>query len=151
MIDIFDSIRTFNECQMLQRIDSKPKLLTTEAFYLNYKLIKEENREYLKACRDGDLKEIADALGDLFFVIIGMVCKHGMQGIFFDQIIKPICESNATKFCNTREEAKMSVQKYKEKDVETTYVEWDGKFVIIDLHSGKILKGINYQEPNIQV
>lgn len=54
--------------------------LGTEADHLlRYNLMREENDEYLEACRNGDLVEIADALGDMMYILYGTICRHGLQ------------------------------------------------------------------------
>ena len=41
--------------------------------------MKEENEEYLDAAKNGDLVEIADALGDQLYILCGTILKHGLQ------------------------------------------------------------------------
>jgi predicted HAD superfamily Cof-like phosphohydrolase len=56
---------------------------------LRFNLMKEENEEYLAACQNGDLVEIADALGDMMYILFGTICKHGLQhkmAAVFDEI-----------------------------------------------------------------
>jgi predicted HAD superfamily Cof-like phosphohydrolase len=56
---------------------------------LRYNLMREENEEYLEACRKGDLIEIADALGDMMYILYGTMCRHGLQdhmAAVFDEI-----------------------------------------------------------------
>ena len=56
----------------------------------------EENQEYLEACQNGDLVEIADALGDMLYIWCGTVLKHGMQdviGEIFDEI-QEMCQTD---------------------------------------------------------
>ena len=48
-------------------------------FTLRYNLMKEENEEYLEACENNDLVEIADALGDQLYILCGTILKHGLQ------------------------------------------------------------------------
>ena len=38
---------------------------------LRYKLMKEENEEYLEAAKNNDLVEIGDALGDMLYILCG--------------------------------------------------------------------------------
>ncbi len=47
---------------------------------LRYKLIREENEEYLEAALRGDLVEVADALGDILYILCGTMLKHGLAG-----------------------------------------------------------------------
>ena len=40
---------------------------------LRYNLMKEENEEYLEAVLNNDLIEIADALGDMLYILCGTI------------------------------------------------------------------------------
>ena len=46
---------------------------------LRQSLMNEENEEYLDACKQGDLVEIADALGDMMYILFGTILSHGLQ------------------------------------------------------------------------
>ena len=48
---------------------------------LRHRLMAEENEEYLEAARQGDMVEIADALGDMLYILCGTIVSHGMQDI----------------------------------------------------------------------
>ena len=50
-----------------------------QEFTLRYNLMKEENEEYLDAVRNGDIVEIADALGDMLYILCGTINAHGLQ------------------------------------------------------------------------
>jgi predicted HAD superfamily Cof-like phosphohydrolase len=41
--------------------------------------MKEENEEYLEAVQNNDLIEIADALGDMMYILCGTIIEHGLQ------------------------------------------------------------------------
>ncbi|MGK4568622.1 hypothetical protein [Flavobacterium sp. 3HN19-14] len=56
---------------------------------LRFNLMKEENEEYLEAAQNNDLVEIADALGDMMYILCGTIIEHGLQDIIevvFDEI-----------------------------------------------------------------
>ncbi|MFH6956839.1 hypothetical protein ACHRV1_05485 [Flavobacterium aquidurense] len=56
---------------------------------LRYNLMKEENEEYLEAVQNNDLVEIADALGDMMYILCGTIIEHGLQDkieAVFDEI-----------------------------------------------------------------
>lgn len=55
------------------------KNLTQDEFELRYRLMAEENDEYLQACKDNNIDEIADALGDQLYILCGTILKHGLQ------------------------------------------------------------------------
>jgi len=102
----------------------KPQLLkypTREK--LRFNLMEEENKEYYEACQNDDIVEIADALGDMLYILCGTIIEHGMQnkiGEVFDEIQR----SNMSKLGE------------------------DGKPIYRE--DGKILKGKNYFKPNIK-
>lgn len=73
-----------------------PTLIEERDYTLRYNLIKEENEEYLEACRNGDLVEIADALGDQLYILFGTILKHGLQHKI-EEVFDEIQRSNMSK------------------------------------------------------
>ena len=65
-------------------------------YMLRYNLIKEENEEYLEACKNGDLVEIADALGDQLYILFGTILRHGLQHKI-EEVFDEIQRSNMSK------------------------------------------------------
>lgn len=77
--------------------EKKPIAAVDEATYtLRYNLMKEENDEYLEAAQNGDLTEIADALGDMMYILCGTILKHGLQDII-EEVFEEIQQSNMSK------------------------------------------------------
>lgn len=70
--------------------------------HLRYELMREENVEYLEACQKGDLVEVADALGDQLYILLGTVLRHGLQDKISD-IFEEIQKSNMSKLDNNGE------------------------------------------------
>lgn len=103
-------------------IKRKPSLLTQEEYQLKFKLLKEELEEYLDACTQGDLVEVADAIVDMQYILSGIIIAHGFQNLFDDLFIE-VHESNMSKLEN-------------------------GK--ALRRNDGKILKGKNYFKPDIK-
>lgn len=96
----------------------------TEAHYtLRHKLMQEENNEYLEACQENNEVEIADALGDQLYILLGTINNHGMQHVIED-VFEEIHRSNMSKLGE------------------------DGKPIY--RKDGKIMKGPNYFKPNIK-
>lgn len=89
---------------------------------LRYKLIREENEEYLEAALKGDLVEVADALGDILYILCGTLLKHGLEHKI-DEVFREIQRSNMSKLGA------------------------DGKPIYRD--DGKVMKGPNYFKPDI--
>jgi hypothetical protein len=92
-------------------------------YTLRYNLMKEENDEYLEACENNDLIEIADALGDQLYILCGTILKHGLQHKI-EEVFEEIQKSNMSKLDNAGNP--------------------------IFREDGKILKGENYFKPNIK-
>lgn len=63
---------------------------------LRFDLMREENEEYLEAVKEGDLVEIADALGDMLYILCGTILKHGMQDKI-QEVFEEIQRSNMSK------------------------------------------------------
>lgn len=56
---------------------------------LRYELMKEENEEYQEAVEKNDIVGIADALGDMMYILCGTILEHGLQNkieAVFDEI-----------------------------------------------------------------
>ena len=96
--------------------------LSVEKNMLRYKLMREENEEYLEAANANDLVEVADALGDMLYILCGTIIEHGLQHKIND-VFNEIQRSNMSKLGA---------------DGEPIYRE-----------DGKVLKGPNYFKPNI--
>ena len=99
-----------------------PTNLSEEECELRHRLMSEENDEYLDACDENSLVEIADALGDQLYILCGTILKHGMQHII-EEVFDEIQASNMSKLGE------------------------DGKPVLRE--DGKILKGPGFFKPNL--
>lgn len=90
---------------------------------LRYKLMREENEEYLEAANNNDLVEVADALGDMLYILCGTIIEHGLQ-YKIEEVFEEIQRSNMSKLGE------------------------DGQPIYRE--DGKVLKGPNYFKPNIE-
>ena len=90
---------------------------------LRFDLMKEENEEYLEAANNNDMVEVADALGDMLYILCGTIIEHGMQHKI-EAVFEEIQRSNMSKLGE------------------------DGQPIYRE--DGKVLKGPNYFKPNIQ-
>lgn len=97
--------------------------LGTEKNRLRFNLMDEENKEYLEAAENNDLVEVADALGDMLYILCGTILEHGMQ-YKIEEVFNEIQRSNMSKLGK------------------------DGKPIYRE--DGKVLKGPNYSIPNIK-
>lgn len=98
-------------------IDVDPQLIA-----LRHRLMAEENEEYLEAALAGNLVEVADALGDMLYILCGTMITHGMQDKIED-VFREIQRSNLSKLGA------------------------DGQPIYRE--DGKVMKGPNYFKPDI--
>jgi predicted HAD superfamily Cof-like phosphohydrolase len=70
--------------------------LTESEIELRFNLMKEENEEYLEAAKNGDLVEVADALGDQLYILCGTILRHGLQDKIVE-VFQEIQRSNMSK------------------------------------------------------
>lgn len=87
--DFHDAFRIGNAAAPVGDIGDKDSLL-------RYTLMREENEEYLEAANRGDLVEVADALGDMLYILCGTILKHGLQHKIADVFVE-IQRSNMSK------------------------------------------------------
>jgi predicted HAD superfamily Cof-like phosphohydrolase len=74
-----NSVKEFHTVFGISSLEEPCGIIEEKDYILRYNLMKEENEEYLEACRKGDLVEIADALGDKMYILFGTILKHGLQ------------------------------------------------------------------------
>lgn len=70
--------------------------LSEQERMLRFNLMKEENEEYLEAAEKGDIVEIADALGDMLYILCGTINAHGLQE-YMAPVFEEIQRSNMSK------------------------------------------------------
>ena len=96
MLTELSRVNEFHEVFKIGEAPKKLTLLPSKECQLRYDLGKEELDEYLEACNNNDLKEIADALGDQLYILCGTILKHGLQYKIYD-VFEEIHRSNMSK------------------------------------------------------
>jgi len=98
MSRLYEKIKSVEEFHNVFQIGnaSEIKLIDERDYTLRHNLIKEENEEYLDACKKGDIVEIADALGDQLYILFGTILKHGLQHKI-EEVYDEIHRSNMSK------------------------------------------------------
>ncbi len=94
--DIIKHVEKFHDSFGIKNNYEPTAQLTESDYQLRYNLMKEENEEYLDAVKDGDLVEIADALGDQLYILCGTILKHGLQHKI-TEVFEEIQRSNMSK------------------------------------------------------
>lgn len=116
-----EAVQQFHKSFKLN-IQKKPTVdISLERKLLRYELMREENEEYLDAAKNNDLIEVADALGDMLYILCGTIIEHGMQDVI-EEVFDEIQKSNMSKL--------------------------DTNGQPIYRGDGKVLKGPNYFKPN---
>ena len=72
-------VKEFHDTFGIKGAETPTAIISETDYTLRYNLMKEENEEYLEACKQGNLTEIADALGDKMYILFGTILKHGLQ------------------------------------------------------------------------
>ena len=123
MKDKINAVATFHNAFGLGVADKLVADLGQQKNTLRFNLMDEENKEYLEAAKNGDMVEVADALGDMLYILCGTILEHGMQHKI-DEVFNEIQRSNMSKLGE------------------------NGKPIYRE--DGKVLKGPNYFKPNIE-
>jgi predicted HAD superfamily Cof-like phosphohydrolase len=117
-----DSVKQFHKTYKIGYSDKPLASLGDDKNRLRFKLMSEENDEYLAAANNNDMIEVADALGDMLYILCGTIIEHGMQDKI-EEIFDEIQKSNLSKLGE------------------------DGKPIY--RNDGKVMKGPNYFKPDI--
>ena len=116
------AVAEFHDAFGIESANAPVVSLPEQTVLLRHNLMKEENEEYLEAAQNKDLVEVADALGDMLYILCGTILSHGMQHKI-TEVFNEIQRSNMSKLGS------------------------DGKPIYRE--DGKVLKGRNYFKPNI--
>jgi predicted HAD superfamily Cof-like phosphohydrolase len=120
--EIIGAVETFHNSFGIGNHYELKSDLTAKEVQLRFDLMKEENEEYLEAAQNGDMVEIADALGDQLYILCGTILRHGLQDKIVE-VFEEIQRSNMSK------------------------LDADGKPIYRE--DGKVMKSDQYFKPNI--
>ena len=116
------AVQKFMEVYKLSYKEQPTTNIPLQKIQLRFDLMAEENEEYLEAAKNNDIVEVADALGDMLYILCGTILEHGMQHKI-EAVFNEIQRSNMSKLGA---------------DGDPIYRE-----------DGKVMKGPNYFKPNI--
>lgn len=122
-IEKVHKVKEFHEVFLIGNRENPEVNVSEQEYMLRYNLLKEENEEYLEACKSGDLVEVADALGDQLYIIFGTILRHGLHHKI-EEVFDEIHRSNMSK------------------------LDEEGKPIFRE--DGKIMKSNNYFKPDIK-
>ena len=118
-----DSVKQFHDTYKIGYSNDPVADLGPEKNKLRFKLMSEENEEYLDASNNNDIIEVADALGDMLYILCGTIIEHGMHDII-EPVFDEIQKSNMSKLGE------------------------DGNPIFRE--DGKVMKGPNYFKPDFK-
>ena len=117
-----NAVQAFHKAFKIDCADAPTVDLPDQIKELRFRLMEEENQEYLEAAKNNDLVAVAEALGDMLYILCGTILSHGMQHKI-EEVFDEIQRSNMSKLGA---------------DGEPIYRE-----------DGKVMKGPNYFKPDI--
>jgi len=118
-----NAVKLFHETYQLGISHEMKADLGKQKNELRFNLMKEENEEYLEAVQNNDIVEIADALGDMLYILCGTILEHGLQHKI-EAVFDEIQRSNMSK------------------------LDENGKPIYRE--DGTVMKGPNYFKPNFE-
>lgn len=121
--EAIDYVQTFHDSFKIHSTDTPTVDVEERLIDLRHKLMGEENDEYLEAAKNGDMVEVADALGDMLYILCGTIITHGMQ-YKIEEVYSEIQRSNMSK------------------------LDSDGNPIYRE--DGKVMKSDQYFKPNIE-
>lgn len=113
--------------------NNTPTLLHEGDYRLRAELSAEELDEYVQACKAGDIVEIADAIADRLFLVLGDAVAHGLDGIL-PELFEEVVASNMSKL----------------DDDGLPIINGQGGYLDESKPLGKILKSKNFFQPKIK-
>jgi len=123
IMNAIEQVKEFADTFNIEYSDNMNTNIDESIIDLRFRLMQEENLEYLEAAKNKDIVEIADALGDILYILCGTILTHGLQHKIVE-VFNEIQRSNMSK------------------------LDANGKPVFRE--DGKILKGPNYFQPKIK-
>ena len=127
----------------------KPTIPSENRCKLRVALLNEELKELEVAILEKDIVGIADALCDIQYVLSGAILEFGL-GEKFKTLFEEVQRSNMSKACETEEEARQTVDHYRNKDGTDCYYEKVGeKWLVYRTSDNKTIKSIGYSPANL--
>ncbi len=126
-----------------------PQIPSADRAALRVSLLQEEINELKEAIANNDLVEVFDAFLDIQYVLSGALLEFGLKNVF-DEGFAEVQRSNMSKACSSEDEAKQTLEHYKDKDGTEGYYKQDGDLWLV-YRSGddKVLKNKYYSAASL--
>lgn len=131
----------------------KSPIIPSEAIQqLRYSLIAEENDELIDAATHNNIVEVADALCDTLYVVLGAFTAYGFKPELVAELFDEVQRSNMSKICNSHEEAYDTMVSYQKQGIITHINDSlpNSQYTVVRASDHKVLKSINYSEPDLK-
>lgn len=150
-IQFISEVEIFNETMGKSESNQKqPTLNNKSSQDFVYNFILEELNEYKEACEQENIIGVADALGDIMYVLCNGIMVHGLKDKFLD-IYEEIQGSNMSKSCENEDIAKQTViEREKSLGMDCYYEKVGDRYVVFRSKDKKVQKSINYYSPNLK-
>lgn len=126
-----------------------PAIPSEDRCRLRVALLAEELKELEVAILEKDMVEVADALCDIQYVLSGAILEFGL-GEKFNALFEEVQRSNMSKACTSEEQAKQTVEHYRQKDGTECYFRHEGdKWLVYRKSDNKTIKSIGYSPADL--
>ena len=127
-----------------------PAIPSEQRCKLRVELIAEELRELEEAIQEKSLVGIADALCDIQYVLSGAVLEFGL-GEKFKALFEEVQRSNMSKACTSEDEARRTVEFYRNKDgTECYYLKEGDRWLVYRKSDNKTIKSVGYSPADLE-
>ena len=128
-VKLFNDIADNSTKLTMQDLANQQKLISEDAHY-----------EACEAFEDDDAVQLLDSVIDGLYVVLGQLQKLSLLGFDVQQAMKQVQEDNMQKFPTDEQVAIESVEMYKKAGQEVAYKQVQGRFVLYNTRTGKVLK-----------
>lgn len=130
-------------------IAAVPTLPDPHTLEFRTNFIKEELQELVEAVANNDLVGVADALGDIQYVLDGFFLNCGMHEKK-DEILQAIHDSNMSKVCANQADAIKTIDWLEEQGVKAHFKKVGEHYIIKRTSDGKVMKPSGYKTPDLE-
>lgn len=120
--------------------------VTTDRLLQQLAIIREEFNETYEAALAEDATELVDGIADMVVTVFGLFSLLELRGHDCIGATLAICDQNLEKFPTDPEVVQRTVEYYEEIGLVTSVEKLDGRFVIRNALTNKILKPVGFEK-----
>lgn len=137
-VDLFNVIASNSSKYNAEALSNQQRLVSEEAHY-----------EALEAFREDNAVKLLDACIDGLYVLLGQLQKLQAAGFEVAASMKQVAEDNLSKFPVDAQVAIDSCKKYEKEGVEVAYKYSNGRYVVYNTETGKVLKPVTFKSTDL--